>query len=372
MSDIRECPICFDDQGEIGFDCILCKTIMCKGCSLDFFKHHDKNSPSLPRCINCFCKIFADSVLDNAEEIFSIIYRKCKNDRILLTGDGNIPINATEHSNTFDTDIVSLRRNIQRFKNSKMQEFEQLPIVIRTCARVCYKKKYDKVMSDEVADEDVKYIRDMNNDMESRKIDEENLQTVWCFTNACTGVLDSKGECSICDTEYCLSCEKEKGITHTCKKEDVESVSYMKNAPQCPCCKIRCEKTEGCNHMTCANCKHEFSYTSSLSYNNRSSIYEGDRTMKLSTDMKKSTLKDKLSKFENKRPSLIPIEFNMKRDELDKDVLIDFIMAYDKTIKPLHNYSEYVKAMKNISKIHAEGKLNVPLLEVEINKCRFV
>lgn len=31
-----------------------------------------------------------------------------------------------------------------------------------------------------------------------------------------------------------------------------------RNTKKCPGCKVNIEKNEGCNHMTCRQCKHEF------------------------------------------------------------------------------------------------------------------
>jgi len=42
-------------------------------------------------------------------------------------------------------------------------------------------------------------------------------------------------------------------------KDETLNIGWIKkNAKQCPNCKMSIEKNQGCMHMTCRNCKHEF------------------------------------------------------------------------------------------------------------------
>ena len=42
-------------------------------------------------------------------------------------------------------------------------------------------------------------------------------------------------------------------------KDETLNIGWIKkNAKQCPQCKMSIEKNQGCMHMTCRTCKHEF------------------------------------------------------------------------------------------------------------------
>ncbi len=74
--------------------------------------------------------------------------------------------------------------------------------------------------------------------------------------------------CDSCFTDFCIKCGEEPHAPLTCSsletwKEKCENESetanwILANTKACPKCRSRIEKNQGCNHMTCQKCKHEF------------------------------------------------------------------------------------------------------------------
>lgn len=104
---------------------------------------------------------------------------------------------------------------------------------------------------------------------------EHNVQFNWCPGVNCSLVL--KVDTTRCQNKpllcnynhhFCGSCLQIWHAPIQCQllkkwvnrsKDDLESVSWiMENARPCPNCKVNIEKNQGCNHMTCKKCKHEF------------------------------------------------------------------------------------------------------------------
>lgn len=73
-------------------------------------------------------------------------------------------------------------------------------------------------------------------------------------------------KCKFC---FCFNCKDEWHSDYTCaqyqqwKKENGEGEDRFdqwlkEHAKVCPKCKAPIQKNEGCNHMKCINCRHEF------------------------------------------------------------------------------------------------------------------
>lgn len=93
-----------------------------------------------------------------------------------------------------------------------------------------------------------------------------------CRTPNCPAVfLNAKNEikdrqCSRCKEIYCANCALKHAPTVSCsqaqEKEDEKNKKdkawLEKNTKQCPQCAYAIQKNDGCNHMTCNKCQHEF------------------------------------------------------------------------------------------------------------------
>ncbi len=74
--------------------------------------------------------------------------------------------------------------------------------------------------------------------------------------------------CDSCHTSFCIKCGEEPHSPLNCKaleswkekcKNESETANWiLANTKPCPKCRTRIEKNQGCNHMTCQNCKYEF------------------------------------------------------------------------------------------------------------------
>jgi len=69
--------------------------------------------------------------------------------------------------------------------------------------------------------------------------------TTFCFT--CSNLY-----------HYPASCDVINFWNTKCDKDSENALWLMQNTKNCPKCKISIEKSHGCNHMTCENCKYNF------------------------------------------------------------------------------------------------------------------
>ena len=84
-------------------------------------------------------------------------------------------------------------------------------------------------------------------------------------------------DCDACSTKFCIKCGEEPHSPLTCRileswKEKCQNESetanwILANTKPCPKCRSRIEKNQGCNHMTCQNCKYEFCWICSGDWN---------------------------------------------------------------------------------------------------------
>jgi len=107
-----------------------------------------------------------------------------------------------------------------------------------------------------------------------RSFVEMNNMMRWCPGPGCTKVAmaNSAGfigiaECT-CSKEFCIRCGEEPHAPSTCPelakwrekcRNESETANWiLANTKSCPKCNTRIEKNQGCNHMSCQQCKYEF------------------------------------------------------------------------------------------------------------------
>jgi len=116
-------------------------------------------------------------------------------------------------------------------------------------------------------------------DYQLRSFVESNALTRWCPGKGCDRIasaesasaMEAEGNvasCSACTTGFCMICGEEPHAPSTCKdlakwnekcRNESETANWiLANTKSCPRCGSRIEKNQGCNHMTCSSCKHEF------------------------------------------------------------------------------------------------------------------
>ncbi|KAH7818235.1 putative ariadne-1 [Monocercomonoides exilis] len=101
---------------------------------------------------------------------------------------------------------------------------------------------------------------------------EENREMRWCPAPGCPWVSQKVGFSSevkcLCGHLYCFDCGLEShqpcpcGLVEKwnerCNDSNMDNDWMIANTKPCPGCKKHIEKNQGCNHMTCSQCRHEF------------------------------------------------------------------------------------------------------------------
>jgi ariadne-1 len=112
-----------------------------------------------------------------------------------------------------------------------------------------------------------------------RSFVESNPLTRWCPGRGCERIacalsaaaMEAEGSvahCVDCLTNFCLVCGEEPHAPAGCKvlakwlqkcRNESETANWiLANTKSCPKCLSRIEKNQGCNHLTCQRCRHEF------------------------------------------------------------------------------------------------------------------
>eukprot|EP00803_Ostreobium_quekettii_P000363 evm.model.scf_159.2 EVM.evm.TU.scf_159.2 scf_159:22345-29222(-) len=136
----------------------------------------------------------------------------------------------------------------------------------------CRKNIPQHIISQTASEEDKKWIQAFD----SRSFVDENPNLAWCTGPGCERIVESKIEepnmpldvhC-MCGTSFCFTCREEAHRPVDCDtvkkwkvKNSAESENLnwiLVNTKPCPECKRPIEKNQGCMHMTCSQCRHEF------------------------------------------------------------------------------------------------------------------
>jgi len=100
--------------------------------------------------------------------------------------------------------------------------------------------------------------------------DDKNFR--WCPAPGCEfAVKGRKGLLTVkcnCGHKFCFTCSEEFHMPASCQNlqtwlekcsNDSETAHWIiANTKKCPKCRIRIEKNQGCNHMTCKGCQYDF------------------------------------------------------------------------------------------------------------------
>eukprot|EP00457_Paulinella_chromatophora_P005897 gb/GEZN01005915.1/.p1 GENE.gb/GEZN01005915.1/~~gb/GEZN01005915.1/.p1 ORF type:complete len:541 (-),score=72.29 gb/GEZN01005915.1/:29-1651(-) len=105
-----------------------------------------------------------------------------------------------------------------------------------------------------------------------RSFVEDNRIMKWCPAPRCEFII--KGSAAVktvqcrCGGKFCFNCGEEAHAPAICSKlslwldkcrNESETAHWIiAHTKKCPKCLVRIEKNQGCNHITCRSCKHEF------------------------------------------------------------------------------------------------------------------
>jgi ariadne-1 len=102
---------------------------------------------------------------------------------------------------------------------------------------------------------------------------DDNKNVRWCPFKGCDYISISnlggfKDVNCLCGNSFCFACGNELHKPCSCEvlkkwslknESESENVTWiLANTKACPGCKKLIEKNQGCNHMTCSQCKYEF------------------------------------------------------------------------------------------------------------------
>jgi len=190
-----------------------------------------------------------------------------------------------------------------------------------------------------------------------------------CCNLTCNGILNDNYECSLCLTKFCRHCEIMLKDNHQCKQEDVESLILIQSMIKCPKCQLPVFKDQGCDSITCSNCRINFEYSTGKEGGHGSSNtkLQVPTTRKLSIEFsnKVSTeVLDLIYKIEAAIPPLIhqniltgPILMYYKTNDAEKagKQLAKRLDAYVRNKYQMRMYYKYLVEIENLIQ---EGKIN--------------
>jgi len=107
---------------------------------------------------------------------------------------------------------------------------------------------------------------DASGDNES-KTDADDDDGPYALLDKSDGLLGILPVTCKCGHSFCFQCSDAAHVPAPCdivrawkarSAEDMSDVWIAAQTKQCPKCQVRIEKNRACNHMTCANCRHQF------------------------------------------------------------------------------------------------------------------
>ncbi len=286
------CDICGNNYTQISrkeIKCQFCDFSCCKNCIIRF--NEDKPDPY---CMNTSCnKIFSDEFIytNFGSTTYSNYMSKSLN-LMFQREQSMLPqtVNFLETQkrieernslvrtiNVIANDIIDNCRKLSSLRlqlNDKLKILERVPLHnTRGSGNIAYNTKIVEKLQDDILEMQNRIDKDDEkrimledrlisyNDVADNKQSIQFIPTVPCIKDNCRGWLNNLYKCTICKIEVCKKCHEPFSETHKCNPETVKSISLIiKESKNCPNCKVRISRIEGCNQMWCVYCNTAFDY----------------------------------------------------------------------------------------------------------------
>lgn len=340
---MMECVICLDNIND-SLSCTnrKCRIVICSPCLLDLFTRARENN-SLPLCPAIGCGYHYD-------------WKELSKEHQIAYGKACLFYYSSIHSG--DIDIIRNKPMlIEDLQRKRIEYLSLMPVAVLHVVEIALKAKLRKV----------------------KKTKTKEAPKRKCMNLRCVGVLNDDFTCIVCSTSFCRDCEKRWNDNHQCKTEDIESISIIRKMVHCPNCGLVIEKSEGCNHMTCASCGNKFEYSTGNASNHGShnkpvilkqntlSILWEDIINKTSSPHEFKEQVILLEKKEVKNPTERPILSLIASTKNNDVIILNVLRAFDKYYKKLEKYREYVNIVDEIQYKMTNRDLSIKELERLVN-----
>lgn len=244
----NECLICFCPSEDAEFSCgdPLCKAITCGECTPSLIEY-SKNEGLIPKCCSDKC---------NSYYLLSS-----------LTNPHKIDTNYTKlETVVFENYYKAVLDYMMRDKGEQVQKKMEQDVILKRLRkeRIKFIKETFQPAIAKVANLTfASKIRRLEKQRTKMIAEKMNSSHRTCMNLYCNGHLDEKLSCMSCMSKFCEKCEKliSQDGKHSCRREDVESISFINNMIRCPECKLPVHKDVGCDSITCSNCGTKFKYS---------------------------------------------------------------------------------------------------------------
>ena len=357
MSSSCQCIICFEENIKCNFVICSCNTVVCDNCMKEYIESSNSEINKLATCPMCYEEFIGNSFSKSTTIVFYIesLIRYLKNNPVFI--------------NLLNTKVKN-NRVVEFLRDSKQKYDIKFPKAIMLTLQIIpsLKKQYEvalKANQEKIKDDILKV-------KTSKK----------CYSGICnTGYLylnhDERETCTMCNLVFCEFCDKEYKPNHQCKKEDLDSIAFLKTIVQCPECYTPIERTEGCNAMKCIICKTTFNYKTDNSetrggYNKYFKIKK--YTYSLSSELKGKydpRILKSISAFENQMPSNYVIDdlsiLEKSTEDISIDELYKFYNEYSNYRLSCKAIKEYTRRLLKLRQFHIDEQLTSTNIEIAIN-----
>lgn len=135
-----------------------------------------------------------------------------------------------------------------------------------------------------------------------------------CPVTDCRGFV-TYGKCGTCNINVCMTCHEKSDHDHKCDDNIVQNIiEISNNTKPCPKCTTPINKTFGCNHMFCTNCRTHFDWETGTIMNNSSNHHY----------INLATFNDNVATLNTNTNNPVNIcEFSLYRDKIPFDNIIN-------------------------------------------------
>lgn len=238
------CDVCFDDDRHSQLAVCLgnaryqaaskyCTLAMCPGC-LDEYLRICLQNRSLPRCPGC--RSLLDPFVKSVRSACRRWLDEWGHDSLWRQG----------------ADYGEIVRKVVQSRNQYL--VDNFPKAVTKLAHVMFPDK----------------LRHIRREQKQRihNMLERTSSSLMCIMSGCFGTAledpqTGRRRCLTCSNEQCPKCrEVWLSDEHVCDPDILQSLEAIGRMRACPACGVPIERSEGCNHMTCATCGCHFMYDS--------------------------------------------------------------------------------------------------------------